>query len=124
MTKLKPSDVFAKCIENIETWGWTQNKEMDYSTGACCARGHIRFAAGLYIDVETEDHPYDYVPVFNADYQLVSRCTDIFMDAIGGDSIPAWGDSIPAWNDQSRRTKKQVVAAFQKAYDLALSKGE
>ena len=116
-TKLEPSDVFAKCIENIETWGWTQHKEVDYSTGACCAQGHIRFAAGEYIDVETEDRPYDYVPVINADYHLVSRCADIFMDAIGR-------YSIPAWNDEKRRTKKQVIEAFQNAYDLALSKGE
>lgn len=88
-------------------WGWTKNsmrsfrQRGDAEFECFCASGALNQAA--------LGQPYYHasrMPV------RLARARKFFVEAIGQ-------DSIPIWNDAPRRTKKDVLEAFDRAIELS-----
>lgn len=102
---MTPVEVLRKAKALIEERGWTQGEYVSRD-GAHCARGACYVASGSHV---LPMYPVGHIDdsANDAQYALAS--------AIGKELL----HSVSDWNDEPGRTKKEVLAAFDKAIALA-----
>ena len=106
---MKASTLLRKAKRVIETKGWTQNKYHTKGDGYCVAGAIVQaehpksFKEKSYFANDRTDGPFKYL-------RLAIRVRRNYP--------------VSQWNDRHSRTKKQVLAAFDRAIALAKEVGD
>jgi len=108
---MKPSVLLAKAKKVIETKGWCQGEYHKEGDGYCLY-GALFKAGKVEPDSEYGEKLAESVVPF-LEHAVPEARSDVLYKA-----------KMVSWNDTEGRTKKQVLAAFDKAIVLAKEAGE
>jgi hypothetical protein len=115
---MKPSDILKIAKDKLINKGWTQGA---YARSGLMSVAYDSKHADSFCPLGAIYSVIDYALLGTSYLQDRYATTDAISylhRATGYDG------TIPNWNDQTERTKEQVIAAFDKAIELAESDGQ
>lgn len=102
---MTPVEVLRKAKGLLEERGWTQHVYVDES-GCYCVRGACYAAAGCEV----------WPLTVSAGDQPAAETAQYILGEVTGCNLL---NSVGSWNDYEKRTKSQVMAAFDQAISRA-----